>query len=86
MDFRFLYFFPIYLKDKQMNYELLYKLTIEEIEKLRGDVFLLKKRNEILRNENERLETIIKNTEEEKNNLKKDIEDIKEALNFKKDE
>ncbi len=69
-----------------MNYELLYKLTIEEIEKLRGDVFLLKKRNEILRNENERLETIIKNTEEEKNNLKKDIEDLKEALNFKKDE
>lgn len=69
-----------------MNYELLYKLTIEEIEKLRGDVFLLKKRNEILRNENDRLEAIIKNSEEEKNNLKKDIEDLKEALNFKKDE
>lgn len=69
-----------------MNYELLYKLTVEEIERLRGDVFLLKKRNEILRNENDRLEAVIKNAQEEKNNLKKDIEDLKEALNFKKDE
>ena len=69
-----------------MNYELLYKLTVEEIERLRGDVFLLKKRNEILRNENDRLEAVIKNAQEENNNLKKDIEDLKEALNFKKDE
>lgn len=76
-----------------MNYELLSKLALEEAEKSKNEALLLKKRNEILHHEIEKMETLIEKIIEEKNslkneieNLKNEIESLKSALDFKKDE
>jgi predicted RNase H-like nuclease (RuvC/YqgF family) len=76
-----------------MNYELLSKLALEEAEKSKNETLLLKKRNEILHHEVEKMETLIEKIIEEKNslkneieNLKNEIESLKSALDFKKDE
>ena len=76
-----------------MNYELLSKLAMEEAEKSKNETLLLKKRNEILHHEVEKMETLIEKIIEEKNslkneieNLKNEIESLKSALDFKKDE
>ena len=76
-----------------MNYELLSKLALEEAEKSKNEALLLKKRNEILHHEVEKMETLIEKIIEEKNslknkikNLKNEIESLKSALDFKKDE
>lgn len=69
-----------------MNYELISKLAMEENNNLRDEVLVLRKRNEILRNEVTRLETLLKNMEKEKINLKEESNSLKDALEFKKDE
>jgi predicted RNase H-like nuclease (RuvC/YqgF family) len=76
-----------------MNYELLSKLALEEAEKSKNETLLLKKRNEILHHEVEKMEALIEKIIEEKNslkneieNLKNEIESLKSALDFKKDE
>ena len=76
-----------------MNYELLSKLALEEAEKSKNETLLLKKRNEILHHEVEKMEALIEKIIEEKNslkneieNLKNEIESLKSALNLKKDE
>ncbi|MBP7769901.1 MAG: hypothetical protein KA055_02115 [Aliarcobacter sp.] len=69
-----------------MNYELISKLTMEENDKLREEVLILRKRNEILRNEVTRLETLLKNMEKEKIYLKEETNSLKDALEFNKDE
>ena len=76
-----------------MNYELLSKLALEEAEKSKNETLLLKKRNEILHHEVEKMETLIEKIIEEKNslkneieNLKNEIDSLKSALDFKKDE
>ena len=43
-----------------MNYELLSKLAMEEAEKSKNETLLLRKRNEILNKEVERLESLVK--------------------------
>ena len=76
-----------------MNYELLSKLALEEAEKSKNETLLLKKRNEILHHEVEKMEALIEKIIEEKNSLKNEIENLKNvidslksALDFKKDE
>ena len=76
-----------------MNYELLSKLALEEAEKSKNETSILKKRNEILLHEVERLEALITKKEEEKttlkneiNSLKNEIELLKSALEFKEEE
>ena len=69
-----------------MNYELISKLTMEENDKLREEVLILRKRNEILRSEVTRLETLLKNMEKEKIYLKEETNSLKDALEFNKDE
>ena len=76
-----------------MNYELLYKLAIEENDKLKSGVAVLKKRNERLQLEVEKTETLITKVEEEKitlkneiNSLKDEIKLLKSALEFKEEE
>ena len=76
-----------------MNYELLSKLALEEAEKSKNETLLLKKRNEILHHEVEKMETLIEKIIEKKNSLKNEnkkikneIESLKSALDFKKDE
>ena len=76
-----------------MNYELLSKLALEEAEKSKNEALLLKKRNEILHHEVEKMQALIEKIIEEKNslkneieNLKNEIESLKSALDFKKDE
>lgn len=76
-----------------MNYELLSKLALEEAEKSKNETLLLKKRNEILHHEVEKMEALIEKIIEEKNslkneieNLKNEIDSLKSALDFKKDE
>ena len=66
-----------------MNFELLSKLAIEENDKLKNEVTLLRTRNAILHNEVEKLEYQIKEVQEEKDSLKKEIDSLKSALNFK---
>ena len=60
-----------------MNYELLSKLALEEAEKSKNETLLLKKRNEILHHEVEKMETLIEKIIEEKNSLKNEIENLK---------
>lgn len=69
-----------------MNYELLSKLAMEETEKLKTEVSFLRKRNEILHTEVDRLQALIKKLEEEKTNLKEEVSSLKGVLEFKKDE
>jgi predicted nucleic acid-binding Zn-ribbon protein len=76
-----------------MNYELLYKLAIEENDKLKTETTVFKKRNEILRHEIEKFETLIKSIEEEKitlksqmDSLKNEIDLLKSALEFREEE
>ena len=49
-----------------MNFELLSKLAIEENEKLKTEISLLRTRNNILHKEVERLEALLKANEDEK--------------------
>ena len=49
-----------------MNYELLYKLAIEENDKLKSEVITLRKRNERLNLEIDKVESLIKNIQDEK--------------------
>ena len=49
-----------------MNYELLSKLALEEAEKSKNETLLLKKRNEILHHEVEKMETLIEKIIEKK--------------------
>ena len=69
-----------------MNYELISKLTMEENSSLKEEVSVLRRRNEILRNEVLRLEALLKDMEKEKINLKEESSSLKDALEFKKDE
>ena len=76
-----------------MNYELLYKLAIEENDKLKSEASVLRKRNERLYLEIEKFETLIKSIEEEKITLKNqmdlfkdEIKLLKSALEFKEEE
>ena len=76
-----------------MNYELLYKLAIEENDKLKSEASVLRKRNERLYLEIEKFETLIKSIEEEKIRLKNqmdlfkdEIKLLKSALEFKEEE
>lgn len=76
-----------------MNYELLSKLAMEEAEKSKSETLLLKKRNEILNKEVERLESLVKKIEEEKISLKnetteleKELDALKIVLEFREDE
>ena len=76
-----------------MNYELLYKLAIEENDKLKSEATILRKRNEILNHEVERLEALITKIEKEKvilkneiGSLKDEIKLLKSALEFKEEE
>ena len=67
-----------------MNYELISKLTMEENEKLKIELSLL--RNEILHAEVDRLQALVKKSEEEKSELKENVSSLKSALTFKKDQ
>lgn len=69
-----------------MNYELISKLTMEENSALKDEVSVLRKRNEILRNEVARLEALLRNIEKEKVDLKEESNSLKDALEFQKDE
>ena len=69
-----------------MNYELISKLTMEENEKLKIELSLLRKRNEILHAEVDRLQALVKKSEEEKSELKENVSSLKSALTFKKDQ
>ncbi len=76
-----------------MNYELLYKLAIEENDKLKSEATILRKRNERLHLEIEKVEVLIKSIEEEKIKLKNqidllkdEIDSLKSALEFKEEE
>lgn len=69
-----------------MNYELISKLTMEENEKLKVEISLLRKRNEILHHEVENIKSMIKKAQEEKISLENEIESLKSALTFKKDQ
>ena len=76
-----------------MNYELLYKLAIEENDKLKSEASVLRKRNERLYLVIEKFETLIKSIEEEKITLKNqmdlfkdEIKLLKSALEFKEEE
>ena len=69
-----------------MNYELISKLTMEENEKLKIELSLLRKRNEILHAEVDRLQALVKKSEEEKSELKENVSSLKRALPFKKDQ
>ena len=61
-----------------MNYELLYKLAIEENDKLKSEATILRKRNERLHLEIEKVEALIKAIEEEKTTLKNQMDSFKE--------
>lgn len=67
-----------------MNYELLSRLAIEDAEKSKNESFILRKRNEILHNEIDTLKAVIRRLEDEKENLLKEIEELKNSN--KKDE
>ena len=76
-----------------MNYELLYKLAIEENDKLKSEVITLRKRNERLNLEVNKVESLIKNIQDEKevfqnqiHSLKDEINLLKSALEFKEEE
>lgn len=69
-----------------MNYELISKLTMEENEKLKIELSLLRTRNEILRHETETLRSMVKKVQEEKEFLENEVESLKSALTFKKDQ
>lgn len=49
-----------------MNYQLLSKLAMEENDILKSEVSILRRRNDILRTEVERLEGLLKNIEKER--------------------
>lgn len=66
-----------------MNFELLSKLAIEENEKLKTEISLLRTRNNILHKEVERLEALLKANEDEKNSFKSEVQSLKSALEFK---
>ena len=67
-----------------MNYELLYKLAIEENDKLKSEASVLRKRNERLYLEIEKFETLIKSIEEEKTTLKNQMDSFKDEINLLK--
>ena len=67
-----------------MNYELISKLTMEENEKLKIEISLLRTRNEILHHETETLRAMVKKVQEEKAFLEKEVESLKSAISFKK--
>lgn len=62
-----------------MNYELLSRLAIEDAEKSKNESFILRKRNEILHNEIDTLKAVIRRLEDEKENLLKEIEELKNS-------
>ena len=66
-----------------MNFELLSKLAIEENERLKTEISLLRTRNNILHKEVERLEALLKANEDEKNSFKSEVQSLKSALEFK---
>lgn len=66
-----------------MNYELLSKLAMEETKELKDETSLLRKRNEILRYEVEKLNSMIKKLEEENILLDNEVNSLKGALQFK---
>ena len=67
-----------------MNYELLYKLTIEENDKLKSEATILRKRNERLHLEIEKFGALIKSIEEEKMILKNQMDSFKDEINLLK--
>ena len=67
-----------------MNYELLYKLAIEENDKLKSEATILRKRNERLHLEIEKVEALIKAIEEEKTTLKSQMDSFKDEINLLK--
>ena len=69
-----------------MNYQLLSKLAMEENDRLKNDVSILRRRNEILRTEVERLEALLKNMEKEKQSLKEETNSKEEVASLKKEE
>jgi predicted RNase H-like nuclease (RuvC/YqgF family) len=62
-----------------MNYELLSRLAIEDAEKSKNESFILRKRNQILHNEIDTLKAVIRRLEDEKENLLKEIEELKNS-------
>ena len=62
-----------------MNYELLSRLAIEYAEKSKNESFILRKRNQILHNEIDTLKAVIRRLEDEKENLLKEIEELKNS-------
>ena len=62
-----------------MNYELLSRLAIEDAEKSKNESVILRKRNEILHNEIDTLKAVIRRLEDEKENLLKEIEELKNS-------
>ena len=69
-----------------MNYQLLSKLAMEENDRLKNDVSILRRRNEILRTEVERLEALLKNMEKEKTSFKEEANLTEEPSSLKKEE
>ena len=63
-----------------MNYELLSKLALEEAEKSKNEALILKRRNEILHNEVERLETLVKKIEQERISLRNEVDTLKDEV------
>jgi chromosome segregation ATPase len=69
-----------------MNYELLNKLAMEENEKLKSEKSFLAKRNDILHMEIETLKKMIRELQEDKTFLESEVESLKSALTFKKEQ
>ena len=68
-----------------MNYELLSKLALEETDKYKNEISLLRKRNEILRNEVDNLKDMIIKLQEDKKTLEDEVTSLKGALKFKEE-
>ena len=69
-----------------MNYELLHKLSMEENEELKREKLFLAKRNDILHMEIETLKKMIRELQEEKTFLESEVESLKSALTFRKEQ
>ena len=69
-----------------MNYELLHKLSMEENEELKREKLFFAKRNDILHMEIETLKKMIRELQEEKTFLVSEVESLKSALTFRKEQ
>ena len=69
-----------------MNYEILSKLAMEETDKLKSEKLILAKRNDILHMEIETLKKMIRELQAEKEELDKEVESLKNVLEFKEEE